>query len=97
MIFPPGRARLATNPFPTGSVSCAITMGIVRVASSAGRVTAAPAEMIRSSLGALIQPLAQAADQVSVGKAPFDHNIPVLPCNPVREGLPSRPGCEPQS
>ena len=35
VMFPPGRARLATNPFPTGSVSCAITMGIVTVASLA--------------------------------------------------------------
>ena len=28
VIFPPGRARLATNPSPTGSLSCAITIGI---------------------------------------------------------------------
>ena len=37
-MFPPGRARLATNPFPTGSGSCAMTMGIVLVASLAARV-----------------------------------------------------------
>ena len=32
MIFPPGRARLATSPIPTGSVAVANTMGIVAVA-----------------------------------------------------------------
>ena len=29
VMFPPGRARLATNPLPTGSLSCVMTMGIV--------------------------------------------------------------------
>ena len=42
-MFPPGRARLATNPLPTGSVSCVITMGIVVVASLAARVAVGPA------------------------------------------------------
>ena len=32
MTLPPGRARLATKPMPTGSASCAITMGMVVVA-----------------------------------------------------------------
>ena len=31
VIFPPGRARLPTNPAPTGSSTCANTIGIVRV------------------------------------------------------------------
>src|SRR5262245_54501571 len=39
-MFPPGRARLATNPFPTGSPSCAMTIGTVAVASLAERVPA---------------------------------------------------------
>src|SRR5262245_33250489 len=42
VIFPPGRARLATNPLPTGSLSCAMTMGIVTVASLAARVDGGP-------------------------------------------------------
>ena len=50
VMFPPGRARLATNPFPTGSVSCPMTMGIVAVASLAGRVAAGPPETITSTL-----------------------------------------------
>ena len=29
VTFPPGRAKLATTPLATGSLSCAITMGIV--------------------------------------------------------------------
>src|SRR5262249_55401236 len=32
VVFPPGRARLATTPMPTGSPTCANTMGTVRVA-----------------------------------------------------------------
>ena len=39
VMFPPGRARLATKPFPTGSASCIMTMGIVTVASLAARVS----------------------------------------------------------
>jgi hypothetical protein len=31
VIFPPGRAKLATNPAPTGSATCANTMGTLRV------------------------------------------------------------------
>jgi ABC transporter substrate binding protein len=50
VMFPPGRARLATNPFPTGSLSNAMTMGIVTVASLATRVTVGPAETMMSTL-----------------------------------------------
>ena len=50
VMFPPGRARLATKPFPTGSSSCAITMGIVSVASLAVRVAAGPAVTMTSTL-----------------------------------------------
>ena len=50
VIFPPGCARLATNPFPTGSLSCAMTMGIVFVAFLAGRVAAGPLVTMPSTL-----------------------------------------------
>ena len=43
VMLPPGRARLAAKPLPTGSVSCAITIGMVDVASLRGRVTDRPA------------------------------------------------------
>ena len=36
VIFPPGRARLTMKPLPTGSGSCAMTMGMVLVALSWG-------------------------------------------------------------
>ena len=41
--YPPFARRLATNPLATGSLSCAITMGIVIVASLAARVGIGPA------------------------------------------------------
>ena len=50
VMFPPGRARLATNPFPTGSKSNAMTIGIVTVASLAARVDCGPAETMMSTL-----------------------------------------------
>ena len=50
VMFPPGRARLATNPLPTGSGSCAMTIGIVEVASLTARVTVGPAETMTSTL-----------------------------------------------
>src|SRR5215813_2439549 len=42
VIFPPGRARLVTDPWATGSTSPAMTMGIVLVASLAARVAPPP-------------------------------------------------------
>src|ERR1041384_1860946 len=50
VMLPPGLARLATNPLPTGSVSCAMTIGIVEVDSFTTRVTVGPAETIASTL-----------------------------------------------
>ena len=50
VMFPPGRARLATNPFPTGSASCAITMGIDVVASFVTRVGSGPEVTMTSTL-----------------------------------------------
>ena len=38
VMFPPGRARLATSPLPTGSLPLAMTIGIVLVVSLAARV-----------------------------------------------------------
>jgi hypothetical protein len=40
--LPPGRARLATKPAPTGSVACTKTIDTVRVASSNGPAVALP-------------------------------------------------------
>src|SRR5947208_1978904 len=50
VMFPPGRARRSTNPLPTGSVSCPITIGIVEVASLAARVDDGPDVTMISTL-----------------------------------------------
>ena len=43
VIFPPGRARVLTNPARSGSVRVTMTMGIVAVACWAARAAGAPA------------------------------------------------------
>ena len=50
MTLPPGRARLATKPAPTGSAALAITMGMVVVAFFAANAVGAPVTTIRSTL-----------------------------------------------
>ena len=42
VMFPPGLARLATNPWPTGSVVFHLTIGIVVVTCFAARVAGEP-------------------------------------------------------
>ena len=42
VALPPGRARLATKPAPTGSMTTANTIGTVRVACSNGATVAVP-------------------------------------------------------
>ena len=50
VTLPPGRARLATKPAPTGSPAFAITMGMVVVALLAANAGAVPVTTIRSTL-----------------------------------------------
>jgi hypothetical protein len=50
VMFPPGRARLATNPKATGSATSTITIGIVVVVSLAARVAAGADVTMRSTL-----------------------------------------------
>ena len=42
VMFPPGRARLATSPLATGSLLLVMTMGIVVVARLTARVPTVP-------------------------------------------------------
>jgi hypothetical protein len=49
VMFPPGRARLATNRVLIGSLSAAITIGILAVPSLAARVSLGPAVTITST------------------------------------------------
>src|SRR5262249_4227104 len=48
VMFPPGRARLATKPCPTGSLSIAKTIGVVRVACFSAAITGVLLATIRS-------------------------------------------------
>ena len=50
VTLPPGRARLATKPAPTGSPTFVITMGMVVVALLAANAARVPATTIRSTL-----------------------------------------------
>src|SRR5207245_3230822 len=49
VIFPPGRARLATNPNSTASLTPAMTMGIVVVAFLTARTVGFPPEVTMTS------------------------------------------------
>ncbi len=49
-MFPPGRARLCTNPEAIGSASMTKTMGIVLVARRAARIAAVPDRTMTSTL-----------------------------------------------
>ena len=49
MTLPPGRARLATKPAPTGSAELVITMGMVLVAFFAANGVGPPVATIRST------------------------------------------------
>ena len=48
VALPPGRARLATNPAPTGSATIANTIGMVRVTWSNGPTAEAPGDTMTS-------------------------------------------------
>src|SRR4029077_17914580 len=50
-MFPPGRARLATNSSSTGSAMPIATMGMMPVACLAGRVAVVLNVTIKSTLG----------------------------------------------
>jgi hypothetical protein len=50
VTLPPGRAKLATSPLPTGSPAAAITMGIVEVARLAANGASVPTPTITSTL-----------------------------------------------
>ena len=50
VTLPPGRARLATKPAPTGSPAFVITMGMVVVALFAANAVGRPVTTIRSTL-----------------------------------------------
>ena len=54
VTFPPGRARLATNPAPTGSMAVGMTIGIVWVACLAAIAAGVVITRMRSTLSRTI-------------------------------------------
>ena len=52
VALPPGRARLATKPLPTGSARIAKTMGMVRVSCNSAAVVGVVCERMRSGCSA---------------------------------------------
>ena len=52
VTLPPGRAKLATKPLPTGSATIAKTMGMVRVCCSSAAVVGVVCERMRSGCSA---------------------------------------------
>jgi hypothetical protein len=56
VMFPPGRARLATKPSPTASALASMTIGIVAVADLLARVAAEEPATITSTLSCRSSP-----------------------------------------
>ena len=92
VTLPPGRARLLTKPAPTGSGTCANTIGTVRVACSNG--VAAPLPAARMTSGASATNSA-AYLRVSVGTAcgPAILDPQVAPDGPARLLQPLQERC----
>ncbi len=67
VTLPPGRARLATKPAPTGSTTFAKTIGSVRVASSNGRMVENPLVKITSGPRSTISAATLRARPTSLG------------------------------
>ena len=68
VMLPPGRARLATMPSPTGSELTGITIGIVRVASRAAS-TAGDEKATSTSTFIFTSPAASAGMRSSISSA----------------------------
>lgn len=78
VTFPPGRAKLATNPLPTGLPTAAITIGMVVVACLAARVCGTPAVTITSTLKQKATSLSSGSDDQTA-----------QPFSDISKGLPS--------
>ena len=62
-MLPPGRAKLGTNPVPTGSPTATMTSGTVEVAFLTASEAGVPAVTITSTLAAI-------SSATSAGKRP---------------------------
>ena len=90
-MFPPGLARLATKPLPTGSSSLAMTMGIVEVAAPDNGGSTRPGRDNHVYLESH-KLLGEGAAVFSfvVRAAPFDQNILPLHVPQIPQAFPER-------
>ena len=91
MTLPPGRARLATRPAPTGSPEFAITMGMVVVAFLAANAGGRPCDhdQINLKTNQLRRKLRQAL-RLLLGKPILDGDIFSLNPSKLAQLLPER-------
>src|SRR5215475_8703118 len=76
VVFPPGCAKLATKPLPTGSVAYAMTMGIVLVACCSGRMAADNPVTMMSTFKRTSSAATSGNRSISsLGRAPLDDEI----------------------
>src|SRR5213080_3280043 len=87
VTFAPGRPRLATSPAPTGSASCAMTMGIVPVACLAARLAGVPDVTITSTLAQPARPQDRGAGRFFPLQIGTQTRCSVLPRSPTRAAL----------
>lgn len=86
VTFPPGRARLATRPWPTGSATPIITMGIVPLAAFAA-ITAGAGAATSTSTSSRTSSAASAGEPVVLvsGEAGLKHSRSAVHVTEVRE------------
>ena len=91
MTLPPGRARLATKPAPTGSPAFAITMGMVVVAFFAANAGGVPCDhdQINLKTNQVRRKLRQAL-RLLLGKSVLDGDILSLNPSKLAQLLPER-------
>ena len=91
VTLPPGRARLATKPAPTGSPAFVITMGMVVVAFFAANADGVPADhdQINLKTNQVRRKLRQAL-RLLLGKSVLDGDILSLDPSKLAQLLPER-------
>ena len=93
VTFPPGRARLATNPSRTGSgPPVAMTMGMVLVASLAARTTGVPPIATMRSTWSWTSSAARAGRRSRSPSAERDSNVMFCPSTQPSSRSPCRNG-----
>ena len=93
VMFPPGRARLAMKPEPTGSLDVVITTGVFAVACWTAATTGfPPVTMTSRSRRASSAASSGSRSCLSPGKAPLEDDIAPLHIAELAQPLFERPG-----